>query len=114
MSTLGAKGQEKLVNETVLIIQKYYSLTMILMIPLYALISRLVFSNRKEFNYTEHIITSMYIVAQFSLVRSFINIVLLALQLPSSILSSASIFLQIAYFSYCFKRLYQLSFRNID
>lgn len=82
---------------------------MILLIPFYALLSRLVFLKRKEFNYTEHIIMTIYIVAQFSLLSSFINIVLLTLQLPSSILGSASIFLQIAYFGYCYKRLFKLS-----
>ena len=113
MSSLGVKGQEKAINETIVFIQKYYSLTMILLIPLYALMSRLVFINRKEFNYTEHIIMTMYIVAQFSLVSSFINIALLVLQLPTSILGSASIFLQIAYFGYCFMRLYKLSVGGI-
>lgn len=113
MSTLGLKGSEKSIQQTVVFIQKYYTFAMILLIPFYALISRLVFINRKEFNYTEHIIMTMYIVAQFTLVSSFINIILLVLQLPSSILGSASIFLQMGYFAYCFKRVYKLSFGGV-
>lgn len=113
MSSLGVKGQEKAIKETIQLMQKYYSFIMVLLVPFYALMSRLIFINRKEFNYTEHIVIIMYIVAQFSLVSSFINIALLVLQLPTNILGSASIFLQIAYFGYCFKRLYKLSFRGI-
>lgn len=113
LSTAGIKGQEEVTSRTAQVIQEYYSFVMVLLIPFYALMSRLVFINKKEFNYTEHIVMSMYIIAQFSLVSSFINIALLALQLPTSILSTASIFLQMAYFGYCYKRLYKLSIPDL-
>lgn len=104
------KGQEEFMSNYWSFLQKYYSFFMIMLIPLYALISRLVFVNRKEYNYTEHLVMAMYIMAQFSLVSSFLNIILLLLQLSPSLLGTASIFLQMAYFGYCYKRLYKLSF----
>ncbi|BAO74655.1 hypothetical protein WPG_0425 [Winogradskyella sp. PG-2] len=114
MSSVGvAEGQEEIMARYGSFIQKYYSFMMISFIPLYALISRLVFINRKEYNFTEHLVMSMYIMAQFSLVSSFLNIILLVFQLPAGILGSASIFLQIAYFAYCYKRMYKLSFSGI-
>lgn len=113
MSTVGVEGQKEMVLNTVKYTQKYYSLIMILLIPFYALLSRLVFINRKEFNYTEHLVMAIYIMAQFSLVSSFMNIALLILRLPPNILGSASIFLQMAYFGYCYTRLYKLSARGI-
>ena len=69
-----------------------------MLIPIFALISwRLVFVNRKEYNFTEHLVMAMYIMAQCSLVSSFLNITQIVLKLPSTLLFSASIFLQMAY-----------------
>lgn len=111
MSSMAVQeGQEEFMSNYWSFLQKYYSFFMIMLIPLYALISRLVFVNRKEYNYTEHLVMAMYIMAQFSLVSSFLNIILLLLQLSPSLLGTASIFLQMAYFGYCYKRLYKLSF----
>lgn len=93
--------------------QEYYSILMVLLIPFYALLSRLVFVNRKEFNYTEHLVMSMYIMAQFSLVSSFTNIIFLVFGLSTQILGTISIFFQIAFFAYCYKRIYKLSSAGI-
>ena len=113
MSISDDKNQQEMVSVMVKYIGEYYSIMMILFIPPYALLSRLVFINRKEFNFTEHIVMAMYIMAQFSLVSSFLNITLLVLQLPPDLLGSASIFLQIAFFAYCYKRMYKLSFGGL-
>ena len=109
----GMEGQEEIANTTISIIQNYYSLINILFIPFYALISRLVFINRKEFNYTEHVVMSMYILAQTSLLTSFASIVLLALNLPADLLSMAGLIFQALFFAYCYKQLYQLSIGGI-
>ena len=113
MSSAGIKEQEVFAAKFMSGVKDYYSLFMVLLIPFYALISRLVFINKKEFNYTEHLVMVMYIVAQFSLISSFLNLLLFLLQLPASILSSGSIFFQIAFFGYCYKRLYKLSIPDI-
>jgi hypothetical protein len=113
MSAIGAEGQEETMIKITNTIQEYYSIVMVLFVPLYALLGRLVFINRKEFNYTEHIVMAMYVMAQFTLVSSFLNIVLLVLHIPSSLLGSASIFLQMVYFAYCYKCIYKLSFGGL-
>lgn len=113
MSTAGVEGQEEFMTMYVESLQKYYSFYMIGFIPLYALISRLVFINRKEFNFTEHLVMAMYIMAQYSLVSSFLNIGLLVLQLPPDLLGTSATFLQMAYFGYCYKRIYKLSIKGI-
>lgn len=113
MSYPGVEGQQEFMTIYIEYLQKYYSLFMVGLIPLYALISRLVFINRKDFNFTEHIVMAMYIMAQFSLVSSFLNIALLVLQLPPNLLGTSSIFLQMAYFGYCYKRLYKLSIGGV-
>ncbi|MFK7833885.1 MAG: DUF3667 domain-containing protein [Winogradskyella sp.] len=113
MSSAGIKEQEAMAKQITSVSQDYYSLMMVLYIPFYALISRLVFINKKEFNYTEHLVMAMYIVAQFSLVSSFLNLLLLVMQLPGSFLMSFSILFQIGYFGYCYKRLYKLSIPEI-
>jgi hypothetical protein len=113
MSISDDKNQQEMVSVMLKYIEEYYSIMMILFIPLYALLSRLVFINRKEFNFTEHIVMAMYIMAQFSLVSSFLSITLLVLQLPPDLLGSVSIFLQIAFFAYCYKRMYKLSFGGL-
>jgi hypothetical protein len=113
MSTMGVEGQQETTIKMVNSIQEYYSILMVLFIPLYALLSRVVFINRKEFNFTEHIVMAMYIMAQLSLVSSVLNIALLVLHIPSSILGTASIFLQMVYFAYCYKRVYKLSFSGL-
>lgn len=112
MSSAGIEGQEEFMKVYVEYLQKYYTFFMISFIPLYALISRLVFINRKEFNFTEHLVMAMYIIAQYSLVSSFLSLLLLVLQLPPDLLGSTSLFLQIAYFGYCYKRLYKLSVKG--
>lgn len=109
----GTGGQEIIMNNTLSIIQNYYSLINILFIPFYALISRLVFINRKDFNYTEHVVMSMYIMAHVSLLTSFTSIVLLALKLPADLLSTGSLLFQMAFFAYCYKQLYKLSIGGI-
>lgn len=109
----GVKGQEKIVKNTMSIMSEYYSIVMVLFVPVYALFSRLVFINRKEYNYTEHIVMAMYIIAQFSLVSSILNIVCLVCGINASVLGFFSIFFQIGFFAYCYKRIYKISTAGI-
>jgi hypothetical protein len=112
MSTFGLEKQQATNITTVNIIQEYYSVVAILSIPLYAVMARLVFINKKQFNLTEHVVMAMYIAAQIGLVSAFLNLVLL-LFIPGNSLGIASIFMQMAYFGYCYKRIYKLSFGGI-
>ncbi|TCK68663.1 uncharacterized protein DUF3667 [Winogradskyella wandonensis] len=110
---MGVKAQEEAIKSAMSSVQEYYSIIMVLFIPIYALISRLVFVNRKEFNLTEHIVMAMYIVAQFSLLSSFLNILILIFNIPPQILGAVSALFQIGFFAYCYKRIYKISFWGI-
>lgn len=105
----GIKGQEEAMKESMSMMSEYYSIFMVLFIPVYALFSRLVFINRKEYNYTEHIVMAMYIIAQFSLVSSILNIAFLVCGLNATLLGLFSIFFQVGFFAYCYKRVYKIS-----
>ncbi|MFD1063962.1 DUF3667 domain-containing protein [Winogradskyella litorisediminis] len=107
------QAQQEAIKESVGYTQEYYSIVMVLFIPLYALFSRIVFIGKKEFNYTEQIVMAMYIIAQFSLISSFLNLIALSSGVSSQLLGFVSIFAQIGYFAYCYKRIYKLDFGGI-
>ena len=58
-------------------ITEYQSLAMMTNVPIYALISRLVFIKEKryKYNYTEHLVIFMYILAQLSMINVILSIV---------------------------------------
>lgn len=94
--------------------QEYQSILYMLMVPLYALTSQLVFLNIKKYNYTEHIVINMYLSAHFSIITCFI-IIILAAFFGVHYVSSGMLLLvvQILYSMYVFKKLYKLSLKRI-
>lgn len=70
---------------------EYQSLFMFLFIPFMAILSRIVFWNYKRFNLVEHFVIFLYAYSQFSIVTSFIGMLLLwsvpAMQVLSFIIS---------------------------
>ena len=92
---------------------KYSSLMMMSYIPLYALMAKIVFFNKKKFNFTELIVVFLYVQAQISIVTSVLTIALLAIGLDFMILSLVLTILMILYSAYCLKRLYKLSIEGI-
>jgi len=96
-----------------MIVKEYQSIIMMLYAPVYALMSRLVFLKNKKFNYTEHLVIFMYILAQTSITGSVLT---LTNALFGITLGASSIFLlvfQILFSAYCLKRLFQLSLEGI-
>lgn len=113
MSAMTVEGQEEQLKNMMHYMQEYYTLFMVLFLPLYAMMSRLVFLKRKDFNYTEHIIMFMYIFAQITLFSTITSIVSGLLKIPGGYFAYFSIILQIIYTAYCLKRLYKLSIQGI-
>lgn len=93
--------------------QEYQSILYMLLVPFYALITKLVFFNIKKYNYTELVVINMYLSAHFSIVSALF--VVAAASLGFSYLSSGMliIILQILYSTYVFKQLYKMSLKNI-
>lgn len=106
------KGQQ-LTNDTFKVIQEHLSIIMMLFVPAYALISRIVFFNKKDFNYTEHVVIFMYVLAQLSIFGAILNLLGVFIGIPIGKLVYINLPLQIIYSAYCLKRLYKLSLTDI-
>jgi hypothetical protein len=112
-SSMTIKGQEEFQQKNMQFIQEYQSLIMMLYVPIYAIIAKVVFFDKKQFNYTELLVVFMYIQAQISVVSSAIVITLGIVGLSSSIVGMAMLPLMVLYSAYCLKRIYKLNFLDI-
>ncbi len=113
LSSIENKSMMELQKKNIDVITEYQSLIMMLSVPLYALLSKIVFFNIKKYNYTEHLIIFMYISAQISIVGAMLLLFLSLLNI-SFITASTVIFpFYIIYSAYCLKHLYKLSLKSI-
>jgi hypothetical protein len=113
LSSITAKGQEELASKNLAFIQEYQSILMILYVPIYAMISKIVFFNLKKYNYTEHLVIFMYITAQLSILSAFLVIIGAIFQFSLGTVSIVTLPLQIFYSAYCLKQLFNLSSQGI-
>ena len=90
----------------------YQSIMTILIVPLYALVSWVVFLNRKKYNYFEHIIIYLYTSAQMSFVSFFLSIGFYLFNASDlyAIFSVLTVALTIVYTAYALVKLYKLTF----
>jgi hypothetical protein len=91
---------------------KYQSLFYIAMLPFLALISRLVFINKKQFNLSEHFVINIYAYSQMSIV---INILYLLSVWNSKMLyyvSFGNMIFQIGFFTWVFYKLFSLTIKQ--
>ncbi|MBC3759262.1 DUF3667 domain-containing protein [Hyunsoonleella sp. SJ7] len=88
---------------------EYSSLIYASMIPIFALISWVVFIN-KRYNYTEHLVTYMYSMSLYSIVSVFLGLAILLIH-PNSYMPFSAFFYVVAMLYHCFllKRLFRLS-----
>ena len=105
--------QMNLVKKITLGLTEYQALLSILSIPIYALISRLVFWNYKQFNYLEHMVIYLYAFSHINL--TFYVLVILTMWSSSlySMFSFLAMFAYIFYTCYVLKRLYRLNIFNL-
>lgn len=114
MSMLSVQGGEELkMSNFMSILQEFQSVIMMLYVPLYAIISRIVFLNKKTFNYTEQLVIFMYIQAQISISGAIVLTLFVAIGFNYFALSYLYIAAMIVYSAYCLKRLYRLSLSEI-
>jgi hypothetical protein len=112
-SFMSTPGQEEFQKKNVAFVQEYQSIVMMLYVPIYALMARVVFFNIKKYNYTELLVVFLYIQAQISISSAILVISLAAIGLSTSILGMAVIPLMVVYSAYCLKRLYGLGLFDI-
>jgi len=105
--------QMDLVKKITLNLNEYQALYSILTVPIYALISRIVFWNYKQFNYLEHMVIYLYAFSHINLI--FYVLVILTMWSSSlySMFSFLAMFAYIIYTCYVLKRLYRLSMFNL-
>jgi hypothetical protein len=109
MSSISPNGDETFASGLFDVMQKYGSFLMMLYVPLYAIISRTVFFDKKTYNYTEHVVSYIYILSIISLVGAVLNIICVMLGYDLGAISYVNLLVQVLYISYCFKRLYKMS-----
>ena len=113
ISALSAEGLEAYTNNIMQTVQEYQSFVLMAFVPIYALIAKIVFIGIKKFNYTEHLVIFMYIIAQLSIIGAFIIVPFAMFGVKMGAVSPIILVLQVTYSAYCLKRLYQLSFKGI-
>jgi hypothetical protein len=113
ISSIVAEGQEQISNEWKDTFIEYQSIMLMAMVPLFALISRIVFYNYKKYNYTEHLVMFLYILSQLTLIMIIPTLIVLALGYNMGIISLATMTLQVVFSAYCLKRMFNLSIKGI-
>lgn len=92
---------------------KNQTLISLISIPLYALVSKLLFLKKKNLNFTEHVVIYLYTSAQMSIVSFPLLLLLLVLGFNYYILTYVLIFVMIFYVAYCLKRIFKLTMTEI-
>ena len=113
LSTITADGQEEFANTMMTSIQEYSSLLTMAMIPIYALMARIVFINIKKYNYTELLVVFLYFAAEISFISFIPFIVALFLGLSYGDTTPIAVVFQIIFAAYILKRLYNLTLKGI-
>lgn len=113
LSSISVEGSEEMNNKNLAFISEYQSIVMMFYVPFYALISKVVFLNYKQYNYTEHLVIFMYILAQITIFGLFLTLSGAMLGLDMGILGLITVPIQIIYSAYCLKRLFKLSMAGI-
>ncbi|MGB1309470.1 MAG: DUF3667 domain-containing protein [Oceanihabitans sp.] len=113
LDAVSTNGMEAFSNDLLDFITEYYSILMMFYVPLYALLSRLTFFDNKKYNYTEHLVIFMYVLAQITFTTSVLTFIGAVLGYTYGYMSYFSLVVQFIYASYCLKRLYDLSFKKL-
>ena len=104
-------NDKEFVENYISIFTDYQAFSTALIIPLYALISWIVFLNKKKYNFYEHIVIYLYASSQTSILSFLLvtPVILINQELGAQIMLFTSIFM-IIYFSYVLIRLFRLTF----
>ena len=103
------EAQKQLNNSIQKTVFDYQSLLFFLAVPIFALLSWIVFYNKRKYNYAEHLIINMYSYSQVSILSIFLFVLTAWNSMLFSIVTFSVIIIQILYFAYVFKRLYSLT-----
>lgn len=109
LTNYSQEGTEEINKKISSITQEYQTIIMMFYIPFYALFSKIVFINHKQYNYTEHLVMFLYIQAQLSIFSFIFFIPLLIIKVPFMIVSFIYLALSLFYISFVLKRMHGLT-----
>ena len=113
-ATQESKVQQEMLSDMMNTIFDYQSLMYFMMIPLFALISKIVFYNYKKYNYTEHAVIYLYAYSHTVMFLNVLYLISIIVYHPIlNYLTLLSIPISILFLAYVLKRLYKLSFKKI-
>lgn len=92
---------------------EYQGIMFLLFIPVYALMSKLSFYNQKQFSYLKHIVFVAYTQAFLSVIMFIPTLLIVIAGYNYIALSYWVILIMFLYNSYCYKRLFKLSFGKL-
>lgn len=104
---------ESISNNLLHTVQENQSFVLMLFVPIYAFMAKLVFFNIKKYNYTELLVVFMYIIAQLNIFGSIINVISACSGFKMGSISPFILVSQILYSAFCLKRLYNLNLKGI-
>lgn len=105
--------QAKITSDFTKSIFEYQSFIFFLSIPVFALISRLIFLKNKKYNFSEHLIINLYTYSHISLTVTVIYFLTIWNQPVFVVMSIIGTLFQIVFFAYVLKRLYSLTLGQI-
>ena len=91
----------------------YQGLLTILLLPLYALVSRLMFIDSKKYNVVEHFVINTYTTAQIFIVWFFVTMLVVPFGINYNLFSQVVSLVMLIYMVFVFKRLYPFSLGSI-
>ena len=113
MDFMSQNGTENFQQQNMNFAQEYQSIIYMLIVPVYALMSKIVFFNYKQYNYTEHLVINMYLAAHLSIITTILVLITSFFGMSFGLFGLLSIPLQIIFSAYCFKRLFNLNITSI-
>lgn len=105
--------QREFNNNLFSFISDYQALVMMLYIPIYALFAKVVFWNKKTFNYTELLVIFLYLQSQVSIVMALVSFICVPIGIPFEIFGVILVPVQILYFAFGLKQAYNMSVTGI-
>jgi uncharacterized protein DUF3667 len=105
--------QAKITSDFNKSIFEYQSFIFFISIPVFALISRLIFLKNKKYNFSEHLIINLYTYSHISLTVTVIYFLTIWNQPVFVVVTVIAFLFQIVFFAYVLKRLYGLTLGQI-
>lgn len=108
-----AEIQKSFSSKWVRIMMDYQSVIYFAIIPVMALLSRIVFWNYKEYNLVEHFVIYLYGYSHIALITTLLGLLTVWNQTAYQVFNVVSTFIMIGYMAYVLKRLFALDVGRI-